>query len=347
MSQRPNSGRKTSAPAQHAERLNWMQIRPAQLVLITGTAKPLIARALHHLKQSLKNEHPDLEIHLIQARGYIPGQLMTALSPSLFQQEKLVIVENLDQAGAECLKEIDEIFELLDERTVLVFQHAKGTKAKKLLEQIRERQDAIEVVCEEVTERNRVEFVQMSAHHFGARIGHEAAETLALAYGEELDELLSVIEQLAQDTTNEETSPAKTITLETVERMTAGRMQTTAFKIVDACCSGNIQQTLVLFRYASATGLAPLQIFGALKSRLRLLAQIIDRQEPSRELAGSLRLPPWMLDRARRQLRGWNETSLARTIEQLPEIEWKLKGGSKTPEQAFESFLISVATKDS
>ncbi len=61
--------------------LEWSKIRPARVVLVSGTEGFLADRAIRMLRDLLKSEDPSLEVNDLEADHYSPGELMTVASP--------------------------------------------------------------------------------------------------------------------------------------------------------------------------------------------------------------------------------------------------------------------------
>lgn len=56
-------------------------------------------------------------------------------------------------------------------------------------------------------------------------------------------------------------------------------------------------------------------------------------------------MQPWQLDRARRDLRGWNEARLSRSVQALAEADAAVKGASQEPEYALEKLVMTISGK--
>ena len=63
--------------------LGWDKVRPARVVLVSGTEDFLADRAIRLLRDTLRSEDPSLEVSDIDADVYGPGELITLASPSI------------------------------------------------------------------------------------------------------------------------------------------------------------------------------------------------------------------------------------------------------------------------
>ena len=71
-------------------RLSWDKVRPARVVLVSGTEDFLADRAIRLLRDILRAEDPSLEVNDLDASGYAPGELITLASPSLFAEPRMI-----------------------------------------------------------------------------------------------------------------------------------------------------------------------------------------------------------------------------------------------------------------
>ena len=98
-------------------------------------------------------------------------------------------------------------------------------------------------------------------------------------------------------------------------------------------------------RQAVDTGTDPVVLVNALASVLRTLAKVgaAGRSAKSFELAGVLGLAPWQIDKARRQLPGWNGDGITTAITAIAHADSQVKGGGSDPIYALEVALVAVA----
>ena len=80
-------------------RLTWDKVRPARVVLVSGTEEFLAERAIRLLRDILRAEDPSLEINDLDASGYAPGELITLASPSLFAEPRMIRVAGVEKCS--------------------------------------------------------------------------------------------------------------------------------------------------------------------------------------------------------------------------------------------------------
>ncbi|MGL4339923.1 MAG: DNA polymerase III subunit delta [Rhodoglobus sp.] len=317
--------------------LGYTKIRPAPVVLVSGTEGVLADRAIRALRDILKAEDPDLEIHDVQADQYSSGELMTVASPSLFHEARLIRVANVEKCTDAFIADTISYLAHPAPDVYLLLRHAGGVRGKKLLDSIRGGLGGgVEVSCLELKKEN--EKSQFAASEFsaaGRRITVEALRMLVRAFAEDLAELASACQQLLADNGGD-------ITEAIVERYYSGRVETNAFAVADAAIAGRTGDALILLRHAVFSGADPVPIVAAFAAKLRVMATISTPSSaaPGR-LAQSSGLAPWQVDRARRDLQGWNDSGLARCIETIAATDAQVKGGGRDPIFALE-YLVRV-----
>jgi DNA polymerase-3 subunit delta len=87
-------------------------------------------------------------------------------------------------------------------------------------------------------------------------------------------------------------------------------------------------------------------ITSAIASSLRGIAKVsgINRAQKSLELAGELGMAPWQIDKARRQLNGWNANTLTAAVAAIAKCDAQVKGGSSDPIYALEQALSRICS---
>lgn len=313
------------------------EIRPAPVVLISGPEDYFADLALDLLRRTLRLEDPSLEVTEVDASGYAAGALSTFVSPSLFMEPRLVIVTAVEKCTDALIVDTLRYLETPVEGTTLVLRHASGTRGKKLLDAVRAAKDlAIEVPCPKPKANELIDIVHAEFRAERRRIEPQAAAQLVAAFNTDLAELAAACRQLIAVTTDD-------VTDRDVERYYGGRVETSGFKIADAAIAGRMRDALGLARHGFSQGLHPVPIVSALAGKLRLMAKVSDLSGSDAQLAGQAGAAPWQVGQARRDLRDWDDRTLARAIELTAETDFLVKGGSRDAEFAVERLLRKIA----
>jgi DNA polymerase-3 subunit delta len=187
----------------------------------------------------------------------------------------------------------------------------------------------------------KVEFATNEFRREHRRVTPAAVRALVDAVGNDLRELAASCSQLISDIGLDESDR---IDVDSVERYFGGRVEVTGFKVADAAVAGHSEEALVLLRHALATGADPVPLVAAVAMKVRGLAKVSAAgRGRSADLAKELGMAPWQIDRARRELSGWNENGLAEAVVALAEADAAVKGGGRDPVYAVERLVLTVA----
>jgi len=251
-----------------------------------------------------------------------------------------VVIKEIQDLAAELSDEIAEYIENPDEGVHLVLWHKGGVKGKALLDKVKKLKPTTIVVETIKKDNEKLEFVHQEFLRLGRKVTPDAIQALVDALGSDLRELSSACSQLASDTPT-----GKTIDADVVAAFHQGRVETTGFDVADATLDGQTDLALIRLRQALASGVDPVLITSALASSIRTLAKVsgLSRGVKSFEVAGSIGVAPWQIDKARRQLAGWNPKTLSAAVVTLADADAQIKGAAADPIFALERAVLSIA----
>ncbi len=320
--------------------LAWDRVRPAPVVLVSGTESVLADRAIRQLRDTLRTEDPSLELSDIEADHYAPGELLTMASPSLFGEPRFIRITGVEKCTDAFITETLDYLESPAADTYLVLRHAGGVRGKKLLDAIRGGLGGgIEIVCAELKkDSEKYDFAVAEFKAAGRRITPGALRQLTSAFSDDLAELAAACQQLLSDASEE-------ITEVTVDKYYAGRVETNAFAVADAAIAGKTGEALILLRHALSSGADPVPMLAAFALKIRTMAKVAGVRGGSGQLASQFGLAPWQVERAQRDVRGWTEAGLASAIELLAETDSQIKGGGRDPVFALERMISVIANR--
>ncbi len=321
-------------------KLDWTDVTPAPVVLVSGPEEFFADRASQRIRELLREAHAELEVHDIDAASYGAGELFTIASPSLFAEPRLIRVSGVEKSSDAFIEDAKRYVGEFADDTTLVLRHTSGQRGKGLLDLVRKTPGAIEIPCPELKkDQERLTFAQGELRRLGAQATPGAVRMLAAAYASgSVSELAGACAQLVSDSGTQ-------VTEESVNRATEGRVEASGFKVADAAIAGKRSDALVLLRQAILSGTPAIPILAALNMKLRGMARVFGAHGSSAQLAKQFGMAPWMVDRAMKDIRGWQESDLARAIDLAAETELKLKGGSRDPDYAMERFVSFVAQR--
>ncbi|UOE44899.1 DNA polymerase III subunit delta [Agromyces larvae] len=308
---------------------------------MSGPEDVLADRAISMLREFLRAEDPALEVSDLDAASYPRGELLTLASPSLFGEARLIRVSGVEHASDDFLLDALAYLEQTPTETTLVLRHRSGVRGKKLLDAIRAGAgDGIEIVCAELKkDAEKQDFVHDEFRAAGRRITPGALRDLVGAFADDLAELAAACRQLISDAPGD-------IDERTVARYYGGRVETNAFAVADAAIAGRHGAALVALRHALESGADPVPIVGAFAAKVRQMAKVAGAPRGgSGQLASSLGMAPWQVDRARRDLSGWDDEGLGRAIEALAAADAAVKGAERDPVFALERLIGVIASR--
>lgn len=321
------------------EQLTWSNAKPAPIVLVSGAESFLADRAIQRIREALRDADASLEVSDLDASSYVPGELLTLASPSLFGEPRLIRVSDVEKCNDEFLLEMLDYAESPDPDTTVVLRHGGGVRGKKLLDALRSGTGgAVEIVCSELkSDNDKFDFAGNEFRLVGRKIAPSALRSLVQAFSGSGSELANACQQLIADADGD-------ITDRTVEDYYGGRIEATAFKVVDSAVAGRLGEALVTLRHALQSGADPVPIVATFAAKLRLMAKLFGERRSSGELAGQLGAAPWQIDRARKDLSGWSENGLGNAIEVIAQTDANVKGASRDPVYALERMVNVVAS---
>ena len=309
--------------------------------LILGSEGALSDRAVSKLTAQFKENN--CEITSLFAAETIVGDIADALAPSLFSENRALILRDLQDLPEENREEITRYLSFPDETMTVVFVHKGGVKGKALLDVIKKVKPEI-IMCEPIKkDADKEAYVKELFLDIGRKATAGAVLALVGALGSDMRELQAAVSQIAAD------APAGIIDDVMIDKFHQGRIETTGFDVADATLDGNLPEALVALRSALETGTDPVMITSAIASSLRALAKVsgANRGVKSFELAGQLGMAPWQIDKARRQLHRWTPGALADAVGAIAQADAEVKGAASDPIYALEKAVRSIATNQS
>jgi len=334
---RPAAAKSRSAIPQ----LSWRAPQPAPVVLVSGPEEVCAERAIAGVRDYLRAEDPSLEVSDLRADDYAPGALLAVTSPSLFGEPRLVRVTGVEKCSDAFLAEAVSYLAVPQDGATVVLRHTGATvRGKKLLDAVRAGAGGgVEVPCPAIKrDSDRYDFAAGEFSAARRRIAPPALRALVSAFAEDLTDLAAACQQLIADVPGD-------ITEQIVERYYGGRVEASAFTVADTAIAGRYGDALIALRHALASGADPVPLVAAIASKLRTMARVAGHREPSGTLAARLGLKDWQVDRARRDLSGWSESTLGGAIQAAARADAEVKGGSRDAVFALERLITVIATR--
>ncbi|MDC4232818.1 DNA polymerase III subunit delta [Actinomyces sp. B33] len=310
-----------------------VEIRLAPVVLVKGSEGVLVDRALDSLRAQALQADPAVERTDLSAASYQSGQLGVIASPSLFGESRLIIVPDLE-AMSDALAEdlLAYIADPADDVWLLLVHPGGNARGKKVVDAVAKARWPVIPADPIKRDSEKLDLVRADVRAARRQMDAEAMQALVDALGSDLRSMCAAVSQLLSDVQGR-------ITIDDVRRYQAGRIEATGFDVADAAVLGDTARALTLLRHAYATGVDPQPIIIALAMKFRALAKV---SVAGSKGPGALKMAPWQIDRARRELRGWTDQSLAGAIRALAVADEETKGASRDPHRAVEKAVITI-----
>jgi DNA polymerase-3 subunit delta len=306
------------------------------LRLVIGDEELLVGRGVSAAVAAARADDPDAVVHEFVGGEMTAGDLMAAISPSLFGGTRVVVVTSGQDAKKELTTALLAYLSAPEPDVLLVVTHAGGAKGKALADGLRAAGAAVTNAAKITKHRERVEFVRDEIRRLGGKCGEDAAEALLAAVGNDLREVAAACSQLVADTGGR-------IDRATVARYYKGRAEVSGFTVADAVIVGDLSGALEALRWALHVGVDPVPIADALADGIRTISRVASAgRGNSYQLASSLGMPPWKVDKAQKQSRGWSAENLAYAMRVAADCNAAVKGGSDDRGYALERAVFDM-----
>jgi DNA polymerase-3 subunit delta len=323
----------------------------ATLTLVVGDEDLLAARAVNRAVAASTaggGSDPDsgaalpvaadaATFHDVEAGQCSADDLAEMLAPSLFADDRVIVLRDLQDADAAVADLLAHAVEADDPGLVVVAAHLGGAKGKASLTKLRPLATTVVEVRPVRSPREREQFVIDEVRATGADLDRDAAVELVGAVGNDLRELATAAAQLSADVGGQ-------ITAADVATYYRGRAESSGFAVADRAVDGDVAAALETLRWAFATGLDPILVSSSLAANLRLIVTVGAAGPGSPDaLAARLRMPAWKVRRAQTWLRRWRPDGVADAIRAVAVADADLKGAGDDPAYAVERAVLAVA----
>jgi DNA polymerase-3 subunit delta len=307
------------------------------ICLIVGDEDLLIARVIESALATVRVDEPGAHATELEAGAATVGDLAELFSPSLFGGVRVAVLRSAQDARKEAVAQLLAYAKDPDPELILLVVHAGGAKGKALADGLKAAGADVVAAVKITRHRDRVEFVRNEFRRLGGRCPEDAAEALLAAVGTDLRELAAAASQLVADTDGR-------ITSETVARYYRGRAEVSGFAVADAAMVGDVPGALEALRWALAVGVDPVPIADALADGVRTVARVASAGRGNAfQLASTLGMPAWKIERAQRQARGWSAAGLAAAMQAAAVCNAEVKGQSDDRGYALERAVFAMS----
>jgi DNA polymerase-3 subunit delta len=310
----------------------------SQLHLVLGDEELLVERAVGEILRSARDAAGtvDVPVDRLRAGEVSTSELAELLSPSLFADERVVVLESAAEAGKDAVALIADAAADLPPGTMLVVVHSGGGRAKALADQIK-RLGAEVHPCARITKpTERAEFVRREFRELKIKVSDDTVTAVLDALGSDLRELAAACSQLVADTGGQ-VDPAA------VRRYHSGKAEVKGYDIADKAVNGDVAGAAEALRWAMMSGEPQVVLADALAEAVHAIARIGPLSGDPYQLAGELGMPPWRVQKAQKQSRRWSRESVAEAMRLVATLNGDVKGVAANADYALETAVRRVA----
>jgi DNA polymerase-3 subunit delta len=307
------------------------------LLLVQGDEELLAARAIAGAVEAARATDPDADVREYEAGALSAGEVAEMLSPSLFGGRRVLVLRSGQDARKDLTAALLAYAKNPDPDVTLIVAHVGGAKGKAFADGLRAAGATIVTATKLKGERERIAFVRDEIRRHGGRCDEAAAGALLAAVGNDLREIAAACSQLLADTDG-------TITAAVVSKYYRGRAEVTGFTVADATMVGDVPGALEALRWALHVGVDPVPIADALADGVRTVARVASAGRGNAyQMASTLGMPAWKIERAQRQGRGWSAEGLVDAMRAAADCNSAVKGGAEDRGYALERAVFAVA----
>jgi DNA polymerase-3 subunit delta len=278
----------------------------------------------------------DVPVNRLRAGEVGAHELADLLSPSLFADERVVVLEAAGEAGKEAAELIASAAADIPAGTVLVVVHSGGGRAKALAGQLQKLGAQVHP-CARITKASeRADFVRGEFRSLQVKVDADTITALLDAVGSDVRELASACSQLVADTGGRVDAAA-------VRRYHSGKAEVKGFDIADKAVVGDIEGAVEALRWAMLRGEPHVVLADALAEAVHTIGRVGPLSGDPYQLAGELRMPPWRVQKAQKQARRWSRDRVATAMRLVAALNADVKGAAADADYALEATVRKIA----
>ena len=310
--------------------------------LVLGDEELLVERAVAEVLRSARQRagtdrhRYDVPVSRMRAGDVSTYELAELLSPSLFADERIVVLEAAAEAGKDAAAVIASAAADIPPGTVLVVVHSGGGRAKALANELQSL-GAVVHPCARITKvSERIDFIRKEFRSLRVKVDEETVTALLDAVGSDVRELASACSQLVADTAGEVDAAA-------VRRYHSGKAEVKGFDIADKAVAGDVEGAAEALRWAMMRGEPLVVLADALAEAVHTIGRVGPLSGDPYRLAAQLGMPPWRVQKAQKQARRWSRDTVATAMKVVAALNANVKGAVADADYALESAVRKVA----
>lgn len=310
----------------------------AELHLVLGDEELLIERAVAGVLKTARKKAGtvDVPVDRLRAGEVSTSELAELLSPSLFADERVVVLESAGEAGKEAASLIVSSAADLPPGTQLVVVHSGGGRAKAMADQLKKLGAQVHPCAKIAKPAERADFVRREFRSLKVKVDDDTVSAILDAVGSDIRELAAVCSQLVADTDG-------TVDAAAVRQYHQGKAEVKGFDIADKAVLGDVSGAAEALRWAMLSGEPHVVLADALAEAVHTIARVGPMRGDPYQLAGELGMPPWRVQKAQKQSRRWSPDRVAEALRVVASLNADVKGAAADADYALEAAVRKVA----
>jgi len=308
------------------------------LHLVLGDDEFLVERAISAVMREVRANAgtDDVPESRLRAGDVTTSELAELLSPSLFADQRVLVLDAAAEAGKEATALISAAAADLPAGTILILVHSGGGRAKALADDIRKLGAQVHA-CARITKMSeRADFVRAEFRSHRVDVDDDVVTAFVDAVGSDLRELASACSQLVADTGGQ-------VDVSAVRRYHSGKADVTGFEIADKAVAGDVAGSVEALRWAMMRGVPHVLLADALAEAVHTIARVGPLSGDPYRIAPEVGMPPWRVQKAQRQSRRWSNESVAAAIQLVAALNADVKGAAADADYVLEATTRRVA----
>lgn len=310
----------------------------AELHLVLGDEELLVERAVAGVLKAARKKagSVDVPVDRLRAGEVSTSELAELLSPSLFADERVVVLEAAGEAGKDASALIVSSAADLPPGTQLVVVHSGGGRAKAMADQLKKLGAQVHACAKIAKAGERADFVRREFRALKVKVDDDTVSAILDAVGSDIRELAAVCSQLVADTDG-------TVDAAAVRQYHQGKAEVKGFDIADKAVLGDVPGAAEALRWAMLSGEPHVVLADALAEAVHTIARVGPLQGDPYRLAGELGMPPWRVQKAQKQSRRWSRDRVAEALRVVASLNADVKGAAADADYALEAAVRKVA----
>ncbi|GAA1481021.1 DNA polymerase III subunit delta [Gordonia sinesedis] len=309
-----------------------------RLHLLLGDDDFLIGRVVDAVvAEQTAQAGTDVPVTRVRAGDVTDPELAELLSPSLFAEERVVVVESAAEAGKAPAELIVQTAGALPEGITLLVAHTGGGRTKSMVAQLRKAGAQVHECAAPRWPSERSEFVRKEFHGHGVRVGPEVVEQVLELVGYQPRDLVAACSQLVADTGGK-------VTADAVRLYYQGRPEVTGFEVADRAVTGDRAGALESLFWAMHHGVPHVVLADALAESVHAIARVkgVGPLDPQ-AAASELRMQAYRVKKVQAQARAWDDEAIAAAIVVVAQLNGDVKGQAADADYALTHAVTTVA----